>query len=180
MRRHLLQLLTLAAATAAIAALAAVPALAAETGTTCSTNAGVAKFSPGIGESAKVQNISVKGKLGGCTGSTGTSASYVVHLKTAHPVTCASLSAEGAVAEGTAILKWGKGQGNSLGTITVSGNPTSGFSLSGTINEGPFSGLHMSSTLTGTPVFTGTGAPCSKKNPLKTIEVSGSSPFAIS
>jgi hypothetical protein len=181
MRRYVLQVLTVASAMAAMAVLAAMPAGAAEeAGTTCSTNTGVAKIAPGIGESAQVQNISVKGKLSGCSGSTGASASYVVHLKTAHAVTCASLSTEGAVAGGTAILKWGAGHGNSLGTMTVSGSTTSGFSLSGTINEGPFAGKHMSSTLTGTPLFTGKGAACSKKNQLKTIDVSGSSPFAIS
>ncbi len=174
--------LTLVVLGAMVAAgFAAIPANAVEVeGTTCSSNTGLAKLSPGIGETAKVQNITVKGTLGECSGSAGASAKYVVHLKTTTAVTCSSVSSEGAVATGTAILKWGHGHGNSLGALTVSGSPGAGFSLSGSVTEGPFAGSSMSSTVSGTPVFTGTGEPCSKKNRLKEIEVTGTSPFVVS
>jgi hypothetical protein len=181
MQKHVLRLVFVALAAVGSVGFAAAPAGAAEeaTGTTCSSDTGVATLSPGIGETAKVQNITVKGTLGECTGATGSSAKYVVHLKTTSAVTCASFNSEGATAEGTAILKWGHGNGNSHGTLTVTGSPETGFSLSGTVTEGPFAGLSMSSTLSGSPVFKGKGEPCSKKNRLKRIEVAGTSPFTI-
>jgi hypothetical protein len=180
MQRNVLKLILVALAALGCAGLAAGAAGAAEeTGTTCSSNGGSATLSPGIEEVAKVQNVSVKGTVSGCTGSAGTSANYVAHLHTTAPVTCASLAAEGATAAGTIILKWGHGSGNSKGTLTVSGSPASGFALGGEITQGPYAGLHISGTVSGTPVFKGKGEPCTKKNKLKTLEVAGTSPFTI-
>lgn len=179
MQRSVLRLILVALAAVGCAGLTAVSAGAAEeTGTSCASNTGVAKLSPGIEEVGKVQNISVKGTLSGCSGSTGESAKYVAHLKTSTAVTCASLAAEGAVAQGTVVIKWGHGQGNSQGTLTVTGGP-SAFTLSGTVTSGPFEGLAISSTLSGTSVFKGKGEPCTKKNKLKQIDVAGASPFTI-
>lgn len=155
-------------------------AVAAETGATCATNSGVATLSPGINETAKVQNVTLKGTLGECSGEAGASAKYVIHLKTATPVTCATLAAEGLVAEGSAILKWGHGKGNSLGSAKLSGSPTSGFSLSGSIAEGPYAGLSLAGAMSGTSVFSGSGEPCSKKGKLKQIEMAGTAPTTIS
>jgi hypothetical protein len=180
MQRFVLKLILVALAAMGCAGLAAVSAGAAEeTGTTCSSDSGVAKLSPGIEEVAKTQNITVKGTLSGCTGSTGTSAKYVAHLKTTAAVTCASFNGEGATSEGTVILKWGHGKGNSLGTLTVTGSLGSGFALTGAVTSGPFEGLGISSTVSGTSVFTGKGEPCTKKNKLKRIDVAGTSPFTI-
>jgi hypothetical protein len=170
-----------ALALVALGAVASAPAGAEEvTGTTCASNSGLATLSPGLGEVAQAQNISVKGTLGGCTGSTGASAKYVAHLKTEEPITCASVSDEVQTAAGSIVIKWGKGHGNSLGTLVLSGSVAGGFSLSGSLTSGPFAGGSISSTITGSPHFSGTGAPCSKKNRLKTIAVEGASAFAIS
>lgn len=181
MRRFALKLSVLAVASAGIASfLGTSSAAAAETGATCATNTGVATLSPGINESAKTQNITLKGSLGECTGEAGASAKYVIHLKSSASVTCASLATEGLVAEGTSILKWGHGHGNSLGTATLSGSPTSGFSLTGSITEGSYAGLTLSSALSGTSVFSGKGEPCTKNGKLKKIEMSGTAPTTIS
>lgn len=181
MRSLALKLSVLAVASAGAASLVgASSAAAAETEATCATNSGVATLSPGINESAKTQNVTLKGTLGECTGEAGSSAKYVIHVKTSAPVTCASLAAEGLVAEGTSILKWGHGAGNSLGTATLSGSPTSGFSLTGSIAEGPYAGLSIADTLSGTSVFSGKGEPCTKSGKLKKIEMSGTTPTTIS
>lgn len=180
MKRYVLKL-TLVALTALVCAgLAAGSAGAAEeTGTTCSSNAGSATLSPGLEEEvAKVQNATVKGTLSGCTGTAGSSAKYVAHLKTTTALTCASFN-EGATAEGTAVLKWGHGHGNSQATLTVTGSPGSGFALTGEVTQGTYAGLHISSTVSATPVFKGKGEPCTKKNKLKKLEVTGTSPFTI-
>jgi hypothetical protein len=96
-----LRLIVVALAAVGCGGLAAASASATEgTGTTCSSDTGVAKLSPGIEEVAKVQNVSVKGTLSDCTGSTGETGKYVAHLKTTAGVTCASLASEGAVAQG--------------------------------------------------------------------------------
>jgi hypothetical protein len=108
-QKLVLKLILVALAAIGCAGFAAVSAGAAEeTGTTCSSDSSVATLSPGIEEVAKVQNITIKGTLSGCTGSTGASATYVAHLKTTAGVTCASLDAGGATSEGTVILKWGQ------------------------------------------------------------------------
>jgi hypothetical protein len=169
------------AAAAALGALAltAMPASAAE-GTSCATDSGTAKVSPGLTGVAKVQKITIKGALGECTGSTGSTAKYVVHLTTSAPVTCLSLETAGGAAEGTAVIKWGKGHGNSLGTLSISGSPTSGLALAASLTAGPFAGLGVSTTITGEPVFTGTGFPCTMQNPLKQLKLTGTSPFVIS
>lgn len=181
MRRSVVGLALTAMLLAATAGFSAVSASAAEEeGTTCASNTGVAKLSPGLSETPAIQNIVVKGTFGECSGSTGATAKYVAHLKTITAITCASLAAEGAVAEGKEIIKWGKGQGNSEGPLTASGNLGSGFTLSGSIASGPFTGGTVSGSVSGTPVFKGKGEPCTKKNRLKTIEVAGTTPFAIS
>jgi hypothetical protein len=180
MQRYVLKLVLVALAALGCAGLAAGAAGAAEeTGTTCSSHSGVATLSPGIEEVAKAQNVSVKGTVSGCSGSAGSSAKYVAHLHTTGQLTCASFTSEGATAEGTIVLKWGHGSGNSQGTLTVSGSPATGFSLTGNVTHGPYAGLTISGTVSGTPVFKGKGEPCSKKNKLKTIEVTGTSPFTI-
>ena len=116
------------------------PALASETGTVCSGNSGAMKISPGVEETvAKVQNIKIKGVLTGCSGSTLTSATYVAHLKTVGPVTCATL-ATGESASGTIVVKWSpKGQKNSHGSLEMvlaSGATT----MYGSIGLGTFEG----------------------------------------
>jgi hypothetical protein len=51
--------------------------------------------------------------------------------------------------------------------------------LSGTVTSGPYEGLGISSTLSGSAVFKGKGEACTKKNKLKEIDVTGATPFTI-
>lgn len=178
--RSFVSKLALFGAIAALLAVIAAPSASAveETGATCAASGGVATLSPGIEENAKVQNITVKGTVSECTGSAGASAKYVLHLKSAAPVSCATLNGEGMLAEGTGILKWGHGQGNSQGAFSLSGTSSS-LSLSGLLEQGPYAGMSVSGTFAGTPVFKGKGEPCSKKDKLKRIELTGSAPFTI-
>ncbi|HYM45401.1 MAG TPA: hypothetical protein VES65_04485 [Solirubrobacteraceae bacterium] len=155
------------------------PASAAE-GTSCSGDSGAATFSPGLTGKAQVQNIVVHGVLTVCTG-TVTEAKYVAHVKTTNPVTCATLKATGETAAGTIVVKWKpKGQGNSIGTLTLPVTEVPGASISGKVEEGPFVALGISGTLESlTPTFTGTGEPCTKTNKLKKATLTGS-PVTIS
>jgi hypothetical protein len=173
-----------------VAAAFASASYAADTGTICAQNeASKVKLSPGLQapagpeqeSTAHIQNITIKGVVKGCTGSTVTEANYVAHLRTKGPVDC-SVLATGEIAEGTVIVKWRpKGQGNSHGTMSMelTGGATTIFGdLSGT---GPFEGLglygpstlHFGAcpgeksklklgTLTGSDVFRVTGPPHAK------------------
>jgi hypothetical protein len=115
--------------------------------TTCSGNSGTIKLSPGLQESAQVQNITIKGTLSGCTGGTVTGGSYQAHLKTTSAVSCAALSSAGEAATGSIIIKWSpKGQGNSNGTFSMPLTAMAGVSVGGTLESGPFA----TSTLSGT------------------------------
>jgi hypothetical protein len=180
MRSVALKLALLGVSAMAVVGMAAASASAVEeTGATCATSSAVATLSPGIEEATgKVQNITIKGTAGECTGSAGTSTKYVVHVKTSAPVTCATLNGEGLAAAGSGIFKWGHGHGNSEGPFTLSGTPSS-LNLSGTFEKGPYEGLTATDTFAGTPVFKGKGEPCTKKNKLKKIELAGS-PLVIS
>ncbi len=144
-------------------------AAAAETGTVCSSVTGSVKLSPGLEEAvAKVQNITVKGAIGGCSGSTVTGATFVAHLKTAAPMTCSQL-AEGGAAGGTVVVKWSpKGQGTSHGTLAMrlASGATTAY---GSITSGPLAGLGLWSPLTAS-----FGSCSNNKAKLKTGGLSGS------
>lgn len=141
-----LSVLVALAAPLATMGISAAPASAAE-GTTCSGNSGSIKLSPGLSESAQVQNISIKGSLSGCTGAV-TSAKYVAHLKTTDPVSCTALSSTGEAATGTIVIKWSpKGQGNSNGTFSMPLTELAGVSIGGTLESGPFETLKISGTV---------------------------------
>jgi hypothetical protein len=165
------------AAVASIGAMSALTSIAsAAEGTTCSGNTGKLTFSPGLtNESAKVQNIVAKGVLTGCTGSV-TEAKYVAHVKTTNAATCSTLLAPGETATGSLVIKWKpKGQGNSQASITVTGTG-GGATIEGTVESGLFAGSVLSGSLESlTPVFTGKGEPCTKKNKLKKATYVGSS-----
>src|ERR1019366_5237256 len=117
-------------------------------GTTCSGNSGSIKLSPGLQESAQVQNITIKGTLSGCTGSTVTGGSYLAHLKTTNPARCAALGSAGEAATGSMVIKWSpKGQGNSNGTFSMPLTALAGVSIGGTLESGPFATLGISGTV---------------------------------
>ena len=60
---------------------------------TCTGANGKIKLSPGLSETAAVQNIQVKGELTGCTGEGSQETyKYQIHAKTAEAVTCAALA----------------------------------------------------------------------------------------
>jgi hypothetical protein len=79
----------------------------------------------------------------------------VAHLKTAEPVTCATLAGASA-ANGTIVLKWTpKGEGNSMGSFTMDLTEVPGAPISGSLESGPFSG----ETISGSVSQTYTGGP---------------------
>jgi hypothetical protein len=109
----------------------------------CETNEGTIRLSPGLTETPHLQNITVKGTLGGCGGSSGAeSAKYVDHLKTTEEVTCAalqSLSAEPTTAPVSLTVKWAPHElGVSHGTLLVPITEASPVALTGTLEGGPF------------------------------------------
>jgi hypothetical protein len=142
---------------------------AASTGTICSGNSGSIKLSPGLEATAQVQNIVIKGRLSGCTGSTVTSATYVAHLKTAAPVACATLTS-GSPATGTVVIKWSpKGQGNSHGTLSLPLTSAPGVGMTGELANGPFEGLGLFGTVSQT--FPGTcGEPAAGAKKAKKVK----------
>jgi hypothetical protein len=149
MRTRFGRLWVLAALAAPLAVTGVVAAPAnASAGTTCAGNSGTIKLSPGLQESAQVQNITVKGTLSGCTGATVTGATYVAHLKTTSPVSCAALSSAGEAATGSIVIKWSpKGQGNSNGSLSMPLTALAGVSLGGTLESGLFATSSVSGTV---------------------------------
>jgi hypothetical protein len=134
---------------AAVAMVSAFTASASAATTTCSSNTGTIKLSPGLTETPHVQNVTIKGELSECSGeeSTVTSAKYVAQLKTSEAVTCAAL--KGAAAdEGSIVLKLSPhGQGNSAGTFSmpISELPVA---IAGTLESGVLAGDTISGTVT--------------------------------
>jgi hypothetical protein len=153
MRRLILPFLIL---TAAIAGAGAASANAATT-ETCENNATV-KLSPGLSNSAQVQNITVKGTLTNCTGeeSIVSSGKYVAHLKTVEPVTCAALTSAGEAVTGTIVIKWPGGAGTSHGSFSepLTELPTA---LGGMVEGGTFAESAIAGSVT--QAYTG-GATC--------------------
>jgi hypothetical protein len=126
----------------------------------CTGATGKIKLSPGLSETAAVQNIQVKGELTGCTGEGAKeSYSYQVHAKTAEAVTCAALTGGALSGEGSSILIKAKGEGNSSGSVSVQLIEGAGTLTSGALSGGPFEGGTASGSLTQS--YTG-GATCGK------------------
>ena len=148
------------AALVGVFALAATASASAATAT-CTGATGKIKLSPGLTETAAVQNIQIKGELTGCTGE-GAKESYKfqIHAKTAEAVTCSALTS-GALsgAEETKILVKAPGEGNSEGTVSVQLIEGEGAFSSGPLTGGPFNEGTASGSLTQS--YTG-GANCGK------------------
>jgi hypothetical protein len=133
---------------AAIAVMGATASAASAAPTTTCEASGTIKLSPGLSNTAAVQNVSVKGSLKNCSGeeSAVTSGKLNAHLKTTEAVTCAALTS-GAADEGKVILKFGK-EGNPQGTFSmpVIEGPTA---ISGLVEEGGlFGGEAISGSVT--------------------------------
>lgn len=162
MRGTLKRLPALAVAIGAVTLMGVSAASASAAETTCSSNTGTIKLSPGLEATPKVQNITVKGTLSGCTGSTVTGGTYVAHLKTVNPASCADLTGPGAPTTGTIVIKWSpKGQGNSHGTFSMPLTEMPGAALSGMVESGPFAEGAIAGTVSET--YTG-GAQCGVAN----------------
>ena len=132
----------------ATALLGASTASATLEGTSCSENGGTIKLSPGLTETPMVQNVSIKGRLSGCTNGVF-AGKYVAHLKSTNALTCAALTSGGEVATGTIVLKWSpKRHGNSNGFFGVKLTETPGAALSGGIEKGPFETGTISGSMT--------------------------------
>lgn len=174
MTRTLLRLTTVAAIMLPLGALGVAAVPAAASGTSCTENSGMVTFSPGLTSTAKVQNIVVHATLGGCTGSSVSSATYVAKLKS-QPATCASLATAGEMATGSVVVKWSpKGQGSSKATITLTATGT-GATFEGAVTSGLFAGSSFAGAAEEfMPIFKPSGEPCSKKDPLKKATFSGS------
>lgn len=126
---------------------------------TCTGASGRIKLSPGLSETAAVQNIQVKGELTGCTGEGAqTSYKFQIHAKTAEAVTCAALTS-GALsgAESTIMVK--TGEGNSSGSVSFQLIEGAGAFSSGPLSGGAFNEGTASGSLTQS--YTG-GATCGK------------------
>jgi hypothetical protein len=136
--------IVLTMAIAALGVLGATTASASAAPNATCNYAGNVKLSPGLSNTAKTQNITIKGTLSGCTGEEPavTSGTYVAHLKTTEPVTCTALTTAPAATEGTIVLKWGIG--NSHGTFSEPLNEELPQGLSGSVESGPFAGLAIS------------------------------------
>jgi hypothetical protein len=149
--------LVVAAALVGAFALAATASASAATAS-CTGATGKIKLSPGLTETAAVQNIQVKGELTGCTGTEAKeSYKYQIHAKT-EAVTCAALGtgAFSNPAESTILIK-SKGEGNSSGSVTFQLIEGAGSFTSGTLSGGAFEGGTASGSLTQS--YTG-GATC--------------------
>jgi hypothetical protein len=128
--------------------LAATASASAATTATCTGATGKIKLSPGLTETAAVQNIQVKGELTGCTGENAKETyKFQVHAKTAEPVTCAALTAGALSGEETTLKIKSSGEGNSEGSASFQLIEGSGTLTSGALAGGPFEGGTASGTL---------------------------------
>ena len=109
---------------------------------TCEQNSGTIKLSPGLTETPRIQNVTVKGALKGCDGSAAfTEGTYVAHFKTTEEVTCSTLSsvfAEPSTTPVSLVLKWApRGLGSSHGALLMALSEIPGIPLEGALEGGP-------------------------------------------
>jgi hypothetical protein len=144
--------------------LAATASASADT-TSCTVEKASVKLSPGLTNTASVQNIQIKGTLSGCAGEESaevTGGSIQIHAKTAEAVTCAALTGGAATTGESVKLKWKPkpaAGSQSQGTASVSLIEGAG-ALSGSITSGPFNEDVIGGSLTQS--YTG-GATCGQE-----------------
>ena len=141
---------------AVVAALVGAFCLAASASASADTTSckaeGSVKLSPGLTETATVQNVQVKGTLSMCSGEESaevTGGSFQIHEKTA-AVTCAALKTGISGEEGSIKLKWkpkpaAGSQSSATGELSLIEGAGA---LSGTITSGPFNEDVLGGTLT--------------------------------
>ena len=119
---------------------------------TCTGNSGKVNYSPGVTGTGAVQLVKVKGTLSGCSGGPYTGAKYTGTLKTAGPVSCATLDSAGAPASGALIVKWTpKAKGaDSIGTLLVLVSEGAAKAVGGALESGPFLGSIIAGSISQT------------------------------
>jgi len=127
---------------------------------TCTGATGKIKLSPGLTETAAVQNIQVKGELTGCSGTEAKETyKFQIHAKTAEAVTCSALTSGALSGEESTIMIKAAGEGNSSGSVSFQLIEGAGSFSSGPLSGGAFEGGTASGSLTQS--YTG-GANCGK------------------
>jgi hypothetical protein len=141
----------LTAGIAAIGLMGAFTASASADSLTCAVSGSI-KLSPGLTIIPTRQNIWIKGRLSGCSGTetSVTEGTFKGHLKTAETVTCATLrGTPGPAAAGSNIIfKWKpRGSGKpSMGTFPME-LTESGTLVEGTIGSGAFEKDELKATV---------------------------------
>jgi hypothetical protein len=140
--------------------------------TTCTSNSGTIKLSPGLTNTAAPQTLTIKGTLAGCSGESFTDATYKAGLKTTEAVSCAVLKDAGELASGAASLKWTPKikPSTTTGTLGMLLTETPSVALSGELTAGPFSPLALSGEISMT--FTG-GPTCGGEKAVKKGKFTG-------
>ena len=129
--------------------------------------------SPGVTNTPTDQTVSGHGRLYGCN-KAGGSGRFSATLTMPH-ATCADLSMAGSTR-----IDWANGK-SSWATLTFTSQvaePNKVF-ITGVIGAGMFRGLVVQAWVRFTPVFRGTGAPCSPTNPLRKIEFTNSQSYQL-
>jgi hypothetical protein len=113
-------------------------------GSACEVDSGTIKLSPGLSETAAVQNITVKGELKECGGAFEVeSGRYTAHLKTLEPVSCSVLQSASLepVTEALSLkVKWLPAEaGSSTGSLALPLSEAGLSALGGSVTGGPFS-----------------------------------------
>jgi hypothetical protein len=179
----MIRLVVVGALLAAFAMVGTASASAAST--SCEAN-GKIKLSPGLSNTAAVQNVQIKGSLTNCVSveSPVTSGAFQVHFKTAEAISCATLKTAGVGAsseENMIKLKWSGGVGNSQGTASLLITEEPAPALTGNITSGPFEGGTVSGSLS--QHYAG-GATCGessgKKKPKKVSKGTVAGTIAVS
>jgi hypothetical protein len=129
--------------------------------------------SPGVTNTPTDQAVSGHGRLYGCNKAGGSGQfSATMHMSNA---TCADLSMAGSTR-----IDWANGK-SSWATLTFTSQvaePNKVF-ITGVISSGMFTGLVVQAWVRFTPVFRGTGAPCSPTNPLRKILFTNSQSYQL-
>lgn len=117
---------------------------------TCATNAGSVKLSPGLTVTPAVQSVVVKGTLSGCTGGAFSTIKYRASLTTEGSISCETLTTPGAGATGSAAYKWVPTSVRAAGTLSTLLSELPGSAFSGEIDTGAYAPLALTGSITTT------------------------------
>jgi hypothetical protein len=153
-------------------------------GSSCESASGTIKLSPGLSETASVQNVTVKGELRECGGSFGPEAGrFTAHLRTIEPVGCAvlqSASLEPVTESSSLKVSWlPAGEGSSTGSLVLALGEAGLTGLSGSLQGGPFSAPTPFAAMWVSERFAG-GPSCGQPNGKKPAKAVKSGTFTSS